>query len=131
MLAHVMIDTDCAKSQHLIRNTSCRFRLNVNNIIIRPQVEAHILKAAPLTRNCFGFQCFGRLSLVPTQRRNQIQVLMSQNATVAEYSITSRLERSLFSSSSSCSRRFSFTIWMSTQTLSLVFLHITLQSFWL
>lgn len=26
----------------------------------------YIVMVAPLTRNCFGFQCFGRLSLVPS-----------------------------------------------------------------
>lgn len=44
------------------------------------------------------------------QRRSHTQLLMSQNATVMEYMIISRLARSLFSSSKSCSRRFSLMI---------------------
>lgn len=68
----------------------------------------HLLVGAALVSSVFG----------GTQRRNQIQVLISQNATVAEYRITSRLERSLFSSSSSCRRRFNFTIWGNAWTQS-------------
>lgn len=49
-------------------------------------------------------------SLLLIQRRNHTQLLMSQNATVIEYMIISRLARSLFSSSKSCSRRFSLII---------------------
>lgn len=52
----------------------------------------------------------GETAWLLIQRRSHTQLLMSQKATVMEYMIISRLARSLFSSSKSCSRRFSLMI---------------------
>lgn len=57
-------------------------------------------------------------------------MLISQKATVAEYRTISRLARSLFSSSSSCRRRFNFTIWMTTQTRKGAYTMLSIDKVW-